>query len=635
MPAPSCKPTQNPKGPYDAMLTPFAKLYDLLEPSQRRGMWLVFALTVAMATLDTIGIASVMPFISVLSNPEMIKTNPYLAHAYHYLGFTSEREYLLFLGLGTFILLISSVLLRSATLWAQLRFTNYGIHGTGYRMVRIYLGQPFEWFLNHHSSDLATRVLAEVTSVFQGAFYPAMLIVSNVLVTGFLVALLTAIDPFLSGAMVILLGGTYVVVLAVVRKLLVRVGEERMRANHERYRVLNEAFGGIKDVKAAGLEATFAGLFCDPSKRMARRSVTGAVISDLPSFALQGLVFGGMLLMLLYLINTYGSLQNAIPIVAIYALAGYRLLPALQGVYRNLAQLRFNLPSLNALHSDLVTLEATTSTALNPMAVPSYSAPSPMGLHDSCELQDIGYAYPQADGPALHGINLKIRAKTTVGLVGASGSGKTTLVDVILGLLAPSSGRILVDGTSLTRANQREWQRSIGYVSQNIFLAEGTIASNIAFAIPKDQIDMTAVERAACTAQLQDLIAGMPDGFDTCVGEKGVRLSGGQRQRIGIARALYRDPSILILDEATAALDNITELAVMKSIHDLAGEKTILLIAHRLSSVRACDEIHFLDNGRVAESGTFDALLAKSPPFRAMVESGQLGASGRGENAGQ
>ncbi|MEZ5550322.1 MAG: ABC transporter ATP-binding protein [Pseudomonadales bacterium] len=604
------------------MFTPYFKLYELLSSSERKGMWGLVALTLSMAILDTIGIASVMPFISVLSNPEILSTNRILASTYAYLGFGSQQQFLIFLGIGTFVTLMASVLFRSLTLWAQLRFTNMGIHNTACRVVETYLHQPYSWFLDRHSADLGTRVLSEVTNVFQGAFYPAMLIIANSLVTLFLVVFLFLVDPQLAFASFLILGGMYGAIFLFVRRMLVRIGEERISANHERYRILNEAFGAIKDVKASGLEQTFLGLFFSPSQRMANSSVRGAVIAEMPSFVLQGLVFGGMILLLLYLIATYGSLQNAMPVVAIYALAGYRLLPALQGIYRNLSQMRFNLPSLDTLHSDLIGLRTSTESWKERVGMDRRSRP--LGLRTICQLRGITFKYDQASLPALEGLDLDIKANSMVGIVGGSGAGKTTLVDILLGLLLPNVGEVVVDGQTITGDNRLAWQRTIGYVSQNIVLSEGSIASNIAFGVSERDIDSDAIARAASSAQLDEFVDELPYGIDTGVGEKGVRLSGGQRQRIGIARALYHDPAVLILDEATSALDSITEQKVMQSVRSLGKQKTIVLIAHRLSSVRGCDVIHMLKNGNVSASGTFEELLSRNSDFRKMVESSEI-----------
>ncbi|MEJ2610389.1 MAG: ABC transporter ATP-binding protein, partial [Candidatus Thiodiazotropha sp.] len=577
-------------------------------------------LMICMAMLDTVGIASILPFISVLSNPEVIETNQLLKLAYDGLGFTEIKDFQYALGIGTFTLLVSSVVLRSFTLWAQLRFTNIGIHKTASRMVATYLGQPYAWFLNRHSADLGTRVLSEVFNVYQGNYYTSMVIISNLLVISFLVILLIIVDPMLAISSMLVLGGLYFSVFWLVRKYMVLLGKRRMQANHERYRVLNEAFGGVKDVKAAGLEGVFLNQFYNPSGKMAKQSVISGLIAEIPAFALQGLVFGGVVLLLLYLMSNYGNLSSAIPTVAVYALASFRLLPALQGIYRNISQLKYNSPSLKLLYKDIHELEKT-SRAVERKTDQDIK---PLRFNEACKLSNIKYRYPEADALAIDGVDISIKVNSTIGFVGSSGSGKTTLVDIILGLLKPNEGTISLDNVKLTDDLVSAWQRSIGYVSQNIFLSEGTIASNIAFGKPEDGIDMEAVTRAAAIAQLDTLLGDLPEKYNTRIGEKGVRLSGGQRQRIGIARALYRDPSVLILDEATSALDNITEHAVMDAIDKLSGKMTMILIAHRLSSVRKCDTIYFLEKGKVLASGSYDSLQETCPNFKRMVESGVI-----------
>jgi ABC-type multidrug transport system fused ATPase/permease subunit len=279
--------------------------------------------------------------------------------------------------------------------------------------------------------------------------------------------------------------------------------------------------------------------------------------------------------------------------------------------YTHLTQLRFAGPALDSLHRDLVSL------APQPVQAP---AAAPLPLARAITLEGITYAYPKAPRAAVQGLALEIPAFTTVGLVGATGSGKTTTVDIILGLLEPQAGQLRVDGAPITAENRRAWQRSLGYVPQQIFLADDTVAANIAFGIPKNQIDREAVERAARIANLHDFVTlEMPQGYSTVVGERGIRLSGGQRQRIGIARALYHRPQVLILDEATSALDNLTEQAVMEAVHALGHEITIILIAHRLSTVRDCDHIYLLEKGQLTAQGTYDELVAGNKRFRRMA----------------
>jgi len=288
------------------------------------------------------------------------------------------------------------------------------------------------------------------------------------------------------------------------------------------------------------------------------------------------------------------------------------MFPAVQQVYQSLAWLRSSRTVLDRVHSDMQ--EATGQLP------PTRGAIGGLFLEKQLELSHVVYAYPATDRPALHGLSLTIQARTTVGIVGGTGAGKTTAVDVMLGLLTPQKGALKVDGVPITSDHMRAWQNTIGYVPQQIFLVDDSVAANIAFGIPADQVDHAAVEQAAKVANLHDFIMSeLPQGYQTFVGERGVRLSGGQRQRIGIARALYHDPNVLILDEATSALDNLTERAVMEAVHNLSHEKTIIMIAHRLSTVKDCDTIFLMEKGRLVAQGRYDELAAENETFRRMT----------------
>ncbi|MEZ5583587.1 MAG: ABC transporter ATP-binding protein [Candidatus Competibacteraceae bacterium] len=403
-----------------------------------------------------------------------------------------------------------------------------------------------------------------------------------------------------------------------VRRYLRRIGVERRRANEQRFTAAQEAFGGIKELKVAGLEEAFIERFRAPSLQMARRLTATQLVAELPSFAMQAIVFGGIMIVLLYFLERYGGLQEALPIFSLYALAGYRLMPALQAIYNDLAKIRVDAVVLDAMYQELYLMPLDSAGAISDEG--NSRQLEPLRLREALQLVDVSYRYPLAECLTLKGINLRIPALSTVGLVGKTGSGKTTLVDLILGLLKPEGGELVVDNRSITPALQRAWQLSIGYVPQQIYLSDDTVSRNIAFGMPAKRIDQEAVEWAARIANLHDFVVGeLPDGYNTLVGERGVRLSGGQRQRIGIARALYRNPDLLILDEATSALDNLTEQAVMEAVHNLGNQKTIILIAHRLSTVRQCDQIFYLEQGQIIAVGTYDELLANNPQFRCLA----------------
>ena len=326
---------------------------------------------------------------------------------------------------------------------------------------------------------------------------------------------------------------------------------------------------------------------------------------------LEAIGFGGIILMILYKMTQAGSLINALPIISLYVFAGYRLMPALQQAYASFTQLSFISPSLDKLYDDLKSLKPH-----------NYSQDQgTLSLNKTISLKHIYYNYPGTSRSALKDISLTINAKSIVGFVGITGSGKSTTVDIILGLLEAQKGSLEVDGKVIGKQNSRSWQRSIGYVPQHIYLSDDTIAANIAFGVELKDINQDMVKKASKIANLHDFITDeLPKQYETTIGERGVRLSGGQRQRIGIARALYHNPKVLILDEATSALDNQTEKAVMDAINNLSKNITIILIAHRLSTVKNCDTIFLLDKGQLQDQGTFEELIKNNDQFKKSVK---------------
>jgi len=603
------------------MLNIYRKLYNILDARERWLTLLVFIFMILVALLETLGVASIMPFMSVLANPGVIITNHYLAAAYAWLGFNSTEKFLFFLGVVFLVLIVGSQIVKAIAFWMQARFAHTRNHSWSCRLIRNYLHQPYDWFLSQHSGTLGASVLHEINQLVHGVLFPAIQLVSNGLVTVFLLTLMFAVDPVLAMSVALVLGIVYVALFIFLRRYIHRMGEQSRIATRERFKVAQEAFGGVKDVKVAGLEDVFVERYRVPSLRLTRTEVTIKMMAELPSFIMQALILGGVMAMLLYFLASRGGLQEALPVFSLYVFAGYRIMPSLQSIYRFLSNIRYNAPVLETLHPDLQLMQRNVlASSAN---VDESSEIEYLGLSEILQLNNIYYCYPGADKHALKDVSMKIQARSTVGLVGPTGSGKTTLVDMILGLLQPESGEISADGKQITPALRRAWQRSIGYVPQHIYLSDDPISSNIAFGIPKNQIDHDSVERAAKAANMHEFVINeLQYGYDTLVGERGVRLSGGQRQRIGIARALYRNPDILILDEATSALDNLTEQAVMDAVYNLGKKKTIILIAHRLSTVRECDAIFYLEKGQVIAAGTYDELLATNSKFRLMAGAG-------------
>ena len=556
-----------------------------------------------------------MPFVAVIADPGVVKTNRYLSLAYKWFGFSDTTDFLFFLGLVVFALVLVSTAFKALTTWATVRFTTMRNYTLSRRLFQGYLHRPYEWFFKRHSAVLGKTVLSEVNQVIGGALVPAMQLIAQGTIALFLISLLLLVDAALALTVTFILGGAYGLVFWTSRHYIDRIGEDRVRANRERFQISNEALGGIKDVKILRLENAFLRRFEKPSLRFVRHQAASDMVSQLPQYALQAIAFGGALIVVQYQLLMHGDLGRALPLIALYAIAASRLLPALQKVYLSISKMRFSKPALDLLHTDL------ERPVMAPVGAGGQDS-NLIGTPHRLELRDVSYRYSGATSPALCGIEMNIPAHSMVGLVGHTGAGKTTLVDVILGLLEPQEGELLVDGTRITRENRRSWQRCLGYVPQQIFLSDDTITANIAFGIPEFEIDMDAVERAASIANLHSFVTQkLEHGYKTRVGERGTRLSGGERQRVGIARALYHDPDLLILDEATSALDNVTERAVMDAVDNLAYRKTIILIAHRLTTVKRCDTIFLFAHGRIVDRGSYESLVGGNALFREMADS--------------
>ena len=591
------------------------KLLFFLSSQERNQLpWLMFMITL-MALLDMIGIASIMPFVTVLTNPELIETNIFLNTMFQFsrnLGVETDQQFLFILGLLALILLVASIIFKGFTTYIISRFIYMREYSIGKLLVKSYLSQPYIWFLNRNSADLGKSILSEVGTIVGSGVKPMIELVAQSTVVIALLSLLIFVDLKIALSIFFIFGFFYWLVYKTTRNYIKKIGQDRLNANQLRFISISEAFGAIKDVKMSGLEKNYIERFSNPAKKMAVSQAYFIIVSQIPRFVLEAIAFGGMMFTILYILTNTGTIINVLPIITLYALVGYRLMPALQKIYNCIAQLRFGNPAINNLYNDLKNLNKFELPQDQTNSLPALT------LSKKISLNNINFNYPNSSRTALKNISLDIPVKKTVGLVGATGSGKTTLVDIILGLLEAQQGTLEVDGNIITKENSRVWQKSIGYVPQQIYLADDTISGNIALGVEAKNINQKAVEDAAKIANLHEFIFNeLPNKYETKTGERGIRLSGGQRQRIGIARALYHKPKVLILDEATSALDNLTEKAVMEAVNNLGKDITIILIAHRLSTVKKCDIIFFLEKGELKNKGTFEELLKINDNFRA------------------
>ncbi len=586
------------------------KILYLLTPQERlRAVFLLFMILV-MALLEMIGVASILPFVTVLTNPSLIETNLVLKIMFEIssmFGVANNQQFLFALGILVFSLLVISLVFKALTTYVQIRFVEMLQYNISKRLMERYLSQTYSWFLARHSADFAKNILSEVGNVLGSGVTPLIDLIAKGTVAIALLTLLIIADPKVAIIVGFSLSISYALIYKFTKSYVSRMGEERFKKNQKLFTSISEAFGAIKEVKMGGLENVYVNRFSEPAQIIARNIASSSVIAQLPRFILEGVAFGGIMLLILYQMKQTGSFNNSLPVISLYAFAGYRLLPSLQQIYGSFSRFAFIGASLDNIYDDFKKLKKFDL---------DYKDES-ITVKKIIKLKNIHYNYPDASRTALNNISLSIPINTTVGLVGATGSGKTTTVDIILGLLEAQKGTLEIDDKIITKHNSRAWQKSIGYVPQYIYLSDDTVASNIAFGVDPKNINYDAIEKVSKIAKLHDFVIDeLPQKYQTKIGERGVRLSGGQRQRIGIARALYNNPQVLILDEATNALDSLTEQAVMDAVNNLSKSITIILIAHRLNTVKNCDKIYLLDKGELKNEGTFEELIEVNENFR-------------------
>ena len=588
--------------------------WSLLNSEERKNAFFVLIVVMFSALSSAIMVGSVVPFLSVLSDPDQIRDVPALSLAYKLGGFTSDYDFLLALGAVSLAIIILTSILQFLRMLVIARFATMRIHTISYRLLSAYLQQPYEFFLDKNAGNLSTKVLSEAQEVVQRFFRPMMEVTAASLTILAIVSLILWINFQVSLLVFVIVGSAYAALFYFSRNTIRELGLKRVDANSTRYRIAGEALGGIKDLKLFGREAFYLKRFNEPSLSVARTQAAVAVLGQAPQYLIQAVAFGGMIVLSLVLLDEAGlvsgnALSGILPLLGVLAFSGQRLMPELSKLYYGLTELTYGAAAVENVHRDLM-----LTNHVKPLPK---TDPKPIACAGALHLDDVSYRYPGATNLSLKRINLVIQPGERVGIVGGTGAGKTTLADILLGLLRPTEGRLVAAGLEISDNQIRAWQKSIGYVPQEIFLADATVSQNIAFGIPPSEIDQARVERAAQMAKIDVFIREELDrGYDTSVGERGIRLSGGQKQRIGIARALYHDPFMIVFDEATSALDNLTEREVMRAIEAIPGNKSVVFIAHRLSTVRPCDKIVVMNHGEVVGCGTWEDLMNSNEPFR-------------------
>jgi len=595
------------------------KLYSEFSPQEKRRLLLLAVIIIITALLQVVGIASIFPFISAASDPSIVDKNEYLLMAKTFLEIKDNRHFIVVLGGFVLLTLILTNLFLAFSTWVTMKFVVTTNNTLAIRLLQRYLNESYLFHLKRNSAELLKNLTSEINRVVNGGIMSAINVVSKGLTALCILIFLVLVDPMIALIVGSVLGVSYALIYWSIRLKLGRIGLIVTQLFTDRMRFINESLGGIKELKVLGREQYYLKQFREVSKEIIKHQVFNRAAVDLPRFLLETIAFGGILAMTMYLVAVRNDVQTVLPMISLYALAGYRLMPALQGVFQSTATLKHDIAAVDLFYEDI---KGTTKLPFD-FVDDSLAIEQSLPLNKDLVLKDISFHYPNTTKQAVKNLSLSIKANTSIGIVGTSGSGKSTLVDIILGLLEPQQGSIAVDGEVLTDDNLRSWKNNIGYVPQVIFLADSTVSDNIAFGIPSQEIDQKAVETAAKMANLHDFIINeLEEGYQTIVGERGIRLSGGQRQRIGIARALYHNPSVLVLDEATSALDTSTEKAVMEAVYNLAHKKTIIMIAHRISTVQNCDNLLWLETGSIRAEGNYAELVGSEPTFKEFVNSG-------------
>ena len=595
------------------MLKLIKELFSLLTPLQRRRFFFLQILVVLMAVIEIIGIASILPFMALVGDMSLIKQETYLAQLYQISGVSSEAEFIYLLGIGVLIMLIISASVSMYTIWKLSMFANVIGVEISSSLYTYYLRQNWLFHTTVSSAQLTKKIATETQRVTQGILVPLMHMNAKAVLAILLSLSLFAYDSKVALIGLLTFSLAYIILYKVVRTLLYRNGIMISAMNERRFSLKNEGFGGIKDILLLGRANNLIKRFNQTGGILANSQGTNAALAHAPRYFMELIAFGSMILLSLYLVvSQNGNLGIILPMLTFYALAGLKLLPALQQIYSSAASIKGSVSAFESIQHDLSDFFAQQST--EPVQEINH-----LSFKRDILLDNITFTYPGKTVSAIRKLSMSIPVNSLIGIVGPSGAGKSTLIDIILGLITPQHGKFIVDETSVTPENCRSWQNTIGFVSQSIFLSDGTIAENIAFGIDRSRINLDKVRKTLELAQLIELVDSLEKGVETIVGERGIRLSGGQRQRIGIARALYNDAELLLFDEATSSLDGITENMIMNSITNLTGQKTILIIAHRLKTVQKCDQIFFMDQGKVIDHGSYKKLFETNERFKEMA----------------
>lgn len=600
------------------MIKRFRQLLNLLTIGQRKDFIFFQVLLVIMSFLEVIGIASIIPFMTLVGDMSVLRQDTLIAKFYYFSGFSSENDFVFLLGIGVFIFLFIASIFSMFSTWKLSMFAFEAGAEISNKLYNHYLSQNWIFHTSITNAEMSKKITVETLRITGGVLLPFMLMNARFVFVLFVAVAILIYDPIISLTGFFIIFILYLTIYRFVKNRLNRNGIIITKLNQQRFRLMNDAFGGIKDLLLLGRGDYYRKHFIKVSEELAISQGNNTAMAAVPRYIVEIIAFGLIMLLLLtlFVINN-GNLRLILPVLSVYALAGYKLLPSFQQIYSSFTTIKANISAFDEIIKELKNYNEHADS----VNLLKENKQNIIQLNENISLEKISFFYPSKKELVLNNVNMKIPSNSVVGVVGPSGAGKSTLIDIILGLIKPQYGKLKIDGNVIDDIEKiRAWQNNIAYVSQNIFLSEQNIAENIAFGVNENEIDQQRLEEVINYADLTEFINNLENKINTKVGERGIRLSGGQKQRIGIARALYNKKDFIIFDEATSSLDGFAEKKIMNTIYGLKGQKTIILIAHRLKTVEKCDLIFFMDKGKIIDQGTYHQLIEKNETFRNLTQ---------------
>lgn len=590
------------------------KLNYLLSPREKRNGVIMFMMMIFGALLEVVGVGAIPAFIGVISMPERLLEIHAVAYLYDALGLQSTQDMVMWAAFALIVIFTGKNLYLTFMAYVRARYTANRQVAISNRLFRAYLQSPYTFHLQRNTAELLRNTNTNSIGITGSVLLPILSLLMEGMVLVLIFVLLFAVEPLVTIGTFAILGSVTYVFWRATQKKITKYADEEQYHRWQSMQSVNQGLGGFKDARILGRESFFLESYQESMWFNAKASRFKALIGALPRLFLETISIIGLLGVTMVLMAQGRPMESVIPTLALLAVAVVRLMPSFQKIAGDIAALEWGERALSIVYDDLKELEDQERGNNSRLK----NDDNPITLDREIVIDGLSYTYPGQSGYALDDVSLTIEKCTSVGFVGPSGAGKTTIVDVILGLLTPTSGKVLIDGVDI-QERLASWQRKIGYIPQTIYLTDDTIRNNVAFGMHKAEISDDAVWAALDAAQLREFVESLPKGIDTKVGERGVRLSGGQRQRIGIARALYHNPEVLVMDEATSALDNRTERQFVDALEHLRGDHTVIIIAHRLTTVQHCDNLFMLTDGRLIASGSYDELMATNEDFRLMA----------------